>query len=232
MQTFGLGIGAIAAVGLFVAPAASAQGRGMTVTIDGLDGRGRLPDSAAFCAPPGSPTRDVNPGVSWSAGPSGTRSYALLTIDPDTPEDPATVNEPGVVIGRDSPRTRVFHWVMADIPSQITAIPVGADSAGVKPGGKPVGKTPYGLRGANVYTTFLTGWKGMGGTYGGFDGPCVPMNDGRVHGYHFHVLALDVPSLGLSGPFTGPDLEKAAKGHVLAEGEAVGTYAWPAGPAE
>ena len=212
--------------------AAHAQGRNLAVTINGLDDRGGLPENAAFCAPPDSRTRNVNPGVSWSAGPRGTRSYALLTIDPDSPTDPAKVNEPGVVIAEDSPRTRVFHWVMADIPPGVTAIPNGADSAGIKPGGKPVGATPYGVRGSNVYTTFMTGWMGMGGTYGGYDGPCLPINDARLHHYHFHVMALDVPSLGLSGSFTGPEVEKAAKGHVLAEGEVVGTYAWPAaGPA-
>jgi Raf kinase inhibitor-like YbhB/YbcL family protein len=64
----------------------------------------------------------------------------------------------------------------------------------------------------------------MAGQYGGYDGPCPPWNDERAHRYTFKVYALDVPSLNLSGAFTGPEAEAAMQGHVLAEGEAVGLY--------
>ena len=196
----------------------------LPVRIDALDARGRFADRAAFCPPPGSTAKDVSPGVIWSKGPPGTRSYVLLMTDPDVPADLTLINKPGVAIAREAPRMRVFHWVLADIPPTITAIPAGADSEGLEPGGKPVGPTPHGLRGANVFTTFLSGVKGMTGTYGGYDGPCPPANDQRVHRYVVRVLALDVATLGLSGPFTGTDVERAMTGHVIAEGEAVGTY--------
>jgi hypothetical protein len=65
----------------------------------------------------------------------------------------------------------------------------------------------------------------MSGTYGGYDGPCPPFNDARVHGYRFAVYALDVPTLGLSGAFTGDDVRRAMAGHVLAEAKILGTYA-------
>lgn len=100
----------------------------------------------------------------------------------------------------------------------------GAESEGLVLGGKPVGLTPHGLRGANVYTSFLAKTDGMAGTYGGYDGPCPPTNDQRVHHYILEVVALDVVTLGLSGPFTGEDVEKAMAGHILASGDATATY--------
>lgn len=50
------------------------------------------------------------------------------------------------------------------------------------------------------------------------------MNDAIPHRYHFTVYALNVPSLGLSGEFTGPEALRAMEGHVLAQGEVAGLY--------
>ncbi|WP_238858330.1 YbhB/YbcL family Raf kinase inhibitor-like protein [Faunimonas pinastri] len=192
--------------------------------VDAIDDRGRFADSAVFCPPSSSNAKDVSPGVAWSKGPPKTRSYALLMMDPDVPADLGLINKPGTIIARNAPRMRVFHWVLADIPPAITAIPAGVESPGLVPGGKPIGTTPYGLRGTNVFTSFLADVKGMAGTYGGYDGPCPPANDVRPHRYIVRVMALDIATLGLSGSFTGADLERASDGHVLAEGRAVGTY--------
>ncbi|MFP3547366.1 YbhB/YbcL family Raf kinase inhibitor-like protein [Rhizobium sp. SIMBA_035] len=207
----------------FYATAAMAADSTLSVNIEGLDASGRFSDSAAFC-PPGIGSKDVSPGVSWSAGPEGTRSYALLMTDPDVPQDFSLINRSGTTIPADAPRIRVFHWVLADIPVGITSIGEGAESEGLVPGGKPVGVTPHGLRGANVYTSFLATADGMAGTYGGCDGPCPPLNDQRIHHYALEVVALDVPTLGLHGSFTGEDVEKAMAGHILASGDARATY--------
>ena len=81
-----------------------------------------------------------------------------------------------------------------------------------------------GVRGVNDYTKWFASDPEMKGDYGGYDGPCPPWNDSILHHYHFIVYALDVPSLALSGRFTGADAEKAMAGHVLARGEVMGTY--------
>lgn len=195
----------------------------LSVQIKGLDAAGRFSDPAAFC-PPGTGPRDVSPAVSWSPGPEGTKSYALLLTDPDVPQDLSLINKPGTTIPADAPRISVFHWVLADIPSALTSLAQGAESESLVPGGKPIGLTLHGVRGANVFTSFLAATDGMAGTYGGYDGPCPPINDQRIHHYTLRVVALDVPTLGLSGPFSGEDVEKAIAGHVLAGGEAVATY--------
>ncbi len=197
----------------------------LKVTIGGLDANGRLADDAAFCPPTKGGPADVSPRVSWSAGPEGTRSYALTMTDPDVPKDMSLINKPGATIEDAAPRITIHHWVLADIPATITTLEKGAEGDAVTPHGKPIGDTPHGRRGANVFTGFLAGNPDMAGTYGGYDGPCPPLNDERPHHYTVRVYALDTPSLGLSGAFDGPELEAAVKGHVLAEGEAVATYA-------
>jgi len=55
----------------------------------------------------------------------------------------------------------------------------------------------------------------------GYGGPCPP--NGAPHHYHFHVYAID-KRLDLPDNVSKTDLETAILGHVLAEGELVGTF--------
>lgn len=211
-------------VGAMLASAANADSPHLTVQIGGLDQHGRLSDSAVFCSPTSGEAGNISPEVTWSSGPAGTQSYALLMVDPDVPEDFSQINKPDTTIPVDAPRISVHHWVLVDIPETITTLPLGIESDGLVPRGKPIGVTDHGLRGANVYTTFLATDENMAGTYGGYDGPCPPINDDRIHRYVVHVFALDVPTLGLSGAFDGAAVEDAVRGHILAQGEAVAAY--------
>lgn len=215
---------AVAAGLSLVSQIAMGADAGLTVRIDDLDAWGRFADAAAFCPPAGGAKKDVSPGVSWSAGPAGTQSYVLLMTDPDVPQDFGLINKAGITIPADAPRISVFHWVLADIPPTITSLAAGVESEGQVLGGKPIGPTSHGLRGANAYTMFFAKVNGMSGTYGGYDGPCPPVNDQRVHRYTIRVIALDVKTLGLAGAFDGTAVEKAMVGHVLADGESVATY--------
>jgi Raf kinase inhibitor-like YbhB/YbcL family protein len=215
-----------AAAGLVAAmamPAAGLAQQKLDVTVEGLQGES-LADEAAFCIPDAAAHqtsgKNVQPGISWSAGPEGTQSYAIIMVDPDVPTEFDNFNKEGAMLAADMKRQNFYHWVLVDIPAATTSLPAGADTAEKSP--KKVGQTEHGVRGVNDYTKFMTG--DMAGDYGGYDGPCPPWNDERMHNYTFRVYALDVPSLGLSGAFTGPDAEKAMEGHVLAQGEAVGTY--------
>jgi Raf kinase inhibitor-like YbhB/YbcL family protein len=55
----------------------------------------------------------------------------------------------------------------------------------------------------------------------GYAPPCPP--PGKPHRYTFRVFALDM-ELGLGANSTKKDLEKAMKGHVLAEGKLIGLF--------
>lgn len=187
-----------------------------------------IPGEFAFCVPAdeghvtGGPNR--SPHVRWSHIPSGTKSLAVIMHDPDVPSVPDDVNQEGRTVPHDLPRVDFYHWVLVDILSDITQLPAGMDSDGVTTRGKSPGKVDYGVRGVNNYTDWFAGDPDMEGIYGGYDGPCPPWNDERLHHYHITLYALDTETIGLSGNFGGPDALAGMEGHILARASWVGAY--------
>ncbi|MET0391165.1 MAG: YbhB/YbcL family Raf kinase inhibitor-like protein [Polyangiales bacterium] len=177
---------------------------------------------AAGGAQPG-PNR--SPQLAWSDAPSTTRSFAITCVDLDAPTKPDDVNKPGRTVPYDLPRTEFVHWVLIDIPQATTELREGIDADGLTPRGKAPAKLTHGTRGLNDYTGWFKGDAQLEGQYAGYDGPWPPFNDERRHRYVFTVYALDVPTLGLSGPFGYADLKRALDGHVVAEAKLTGTYA-------
>lgn len=166
-----------------------------------------------------------NPHLAWSGAPAGTRSYVLLCVDPDVPTVADDVNQEGRTIPHDLARCDFYHWVLVDVPTDVAEIAEGSCSDGVVSGGKQAPSGPSGSRqGLNDYTAFLAGSE-LAGKYFGYDGPCPPWNDERLHHYHFRILALDVDRVPVEGEFDGRAVVDAIAGHVLAQAELVGTYA-------
>ncbi|MBM3744236.1 MAG: YbhB/YbcL family Raf kinase inhibitor-like protein [Acidobacteria bacterium] len=67
---------------------------------------------------------DRSPGLAWSGGPAGTRSFALIMDDPDAPV--GTWN----------------HWLLYDLPAEVHELPEGfrpgdAGVSGLNDFGKP-----------------------------------------------------------------------------------------------
>lgn len=200
----------------------------MRITVEGVSEGKPIPGPFAFAVPDPNDhmtfSDNRNPKVVWDGAPEGTRSFALLVVDPDAPTDASDVNQEGKTVPEELPRADFYHWVLVDIPAEVNQIDEGEDSDAVTPRGKSTGRVAKGLRGANDYTDFLAGDPDMKGVYGGYDGPCPPWNDERLHHYIFTVYALDVPSLGLDGDFRGPDAVKAMEGHILDRASVTGTY--------
>lgn len=97
----------------------------------------------------------------------------------------------------DAPMAEPFvHWVAYNIPAERTSFKEG------KAGGATEGVNNFGKT--------------------GYRGPMPPPGHG-VHHYHFKVYALDA-NLGLKPGITKKELLEAMEGHILAEGELVGTY--------
>jgi Raf kinase inhibitor-like YbhB/YbcL family protein len=234
----GLAAGAaVVVLGLVAVPAEAARPQKLTVTVDKIANGRPIPSAYAFCMPAkeGHSTGggNVNPHIKWSPGPDGTKSYAVIVVDTSVPSVFDDANKEGKTIPASLKRIDFFHMVLVDIPPTVTEIAEGADANGITPKGKPPGPTPYGMRGINDYTGAFAGDAKMAGNYGGYDGPCPPWNDERLHRYHFVVYALDVPSVGLSGNFDGKAARKSFRKHILARGEIVGTYTQnPALPAK
>ncbi len=167
---------------------------------------------------------NLNPHLRWSGAPEGTRSYALLCVDPDVPSVADNVNQENVFIDFNLPRVDFYHWVMIDIDPGIHELAQGSCSNGVTSGGKKNPPGPPGSRqGLNDYTSFMAGGP-MAGQYFGYDGPCPPWNDERLHHYHFTVHALAVASLSLPAVFDGRDALQAIQAHSLGHADIIGKY--------
>jgi Raf kinase inhibitor-like YbhB/YbcL family protein len=181
---------------------------------------GKLADDAPMAL-----SDNHNPHLAWSDSPSETRSFVILCMDPDVPSKADDVNQEGVTLPADMPRVDFCHWSMIDIPAGIREIGTATCSDRVTPKGKRNPPGPAGSRqGINDYTSFMAGNADMSGQYFGYDGPCPPWNDERLHHYVFTVYALDIEKLDLPDDFTGHDVVKAMEGHVLDQASLTGTY--------
>lgn len=202
----------------------------MRVQSSSFDQGDRIPERYALGVPDGegkaSPEGgNVSPHLGWDDVPAETRSLAVLCVDEDVPAEEKRMNREGDTIEAEAPRRPLAHWLVVDVPPDVSEVPEGAASDGIEPGGKPTGATSFGGRtGANGYTDFFADDDELAGTYGGYDGPFPPWNDEKEHAYRFRVLALDVERLDLPDDFGLEQFEDAVDGHVLDEGELVGLY--------
>lgn len=183
-----------------------------------------IPAEFAMGQPDGfAPNR--NPHLAWDDVPAGTKSFALLCIDPDAPTVPETVGPDDLQIPVDQVRGDFVHWAMVDIAPDVRVIAAGSCSDGVTAKGKQQPAGPKGARqGLNGYTGWFAGDAQMGGDYFGYDGPYPPFNDLRTHRYFFRLFALDVATLDLPARFTAADVLRAMQSHVLTEATLHGTY--------
>jgi Raf kinase inhibitor-like YbhB/YbcL family protein len=210
------------------------QERDMKLTSTAFADGGPIPADLAFCAIDAVAhvklSENMNPDLRWSDVPPGTKSLALICHDPDVPSRGDDVNQEGRTVPASLPRVDFFHWVLVDLPPDTAPIARGEFSRGefsrgVTPRGKPGPGAPRGARhGSNDYTAWFAGDKDMAGSYFGYDGPCPPWNDERLHHYVFTLYALDVPQLTLGVAFSGADARKAMQGHILGQAALTGVY--------
>ncbi len=130
--------------------------------------------------------QDISPQLSWTEVPAGTKSLVLIVDDPDAP-DPA------------EPKMTWVHWVLYNIPLNISDLPEGVTREGLPSGT---------LEGIND-------WKRTG-----YGGPCPPIG---THRYFHKLYALDAVLPDLKHP-TKAALEEAMKSHVIANFELIGRY--------
>jgi Raf kinase inhibitor-like YbhB/YbcL family protein len=191
-----------------------------------------IPGPYAFAVPdPAAHLRlssNRNPHLAWSELPAGTASTVLLCIDGDAPTEAGDVNQEGKLVRATLPRCDFYHWALIDIPPTMHSIAAGEFSDAVTPRGKAgpaVADSHLQLRqGWNDYTSWFAGDPAMAGKYYGYDGPCPPWNDERLHHYVFRMYALDIARLPLEGAFSCRDVLAAMHGHILDEAQLIGTY--------
>jgi len=220
------GVTLVVAAGLAATPGSAAE---LKVSVDTFKNGEMMPNKYAFCAPAAqghtAAGDNFSPSISWSRGPRGTKSYAILLYDTDSPaEQRDKINKEDVSMTAAIPRRTFFHWVLVDIPPNIRSLKEGADSDARVVHGKPATPAAVGVRGLNDYTKVTAGNDATKGQYFGYDGPCPPWNDEVVHHYHFAVFALSAKKLDLPSDFDGSAVLDVIKDKVLAQGEVVGLY--------
>jgi len=99
------------------------------------------------------------------------------------------------------------HWVLYKLPPTVRELPVGVPSS------SRLESPVVALQGRNSWSS---------GRTIGYCGPAPPPGHG-VHHYRFHLYALDC-ELALHPGVDKWTLLKAMQGHILDQGELVGTY--------
>ena len=201
----------------------------MRLTSDSFSDNAAISAEFALCRPNPQSHVDMaqnrSPHLHWTDVPEGTKSFAIICVDPDVPSKPDDVNQEGRTVPASLPRVDFYHWVLVDLPANVNALAAGEDSDGVTARGKDQGPGPYGARrGLNNYTNWFEGDADMEGQYFGYDGPCPPWNDSIRHRYVFTVYALDCEKLAVDGDFGGGDVIAAMDGHILDQVSITGTY--------
>ena len=166
---------------------AATAASGLELTSSDIKNGGVIADTYVYSGF-GCTGKDISPALKWSGAPAGTKSFALMVYDPDAPTG-----------------SGFWHWVMFDIPADVTSLPQGAGDlkAGKAPTGAVQSRTDFGVP--------------------GYGGPCPPQGD-PAHHYHFMLFAVNTDKLGppadASAAFVGFNLHF----HTLAKAEFVATY--------
>jgi len=150
------------------------------VSSDSVQHGGTLPDEHVYAI------GNTSPQLSWSGFPEGTKSFAVTCYDPDAPTG-----------------SGFWHWVLFDIPANVTELPAGA--------GNGKGLPPGAIQARNDYGTH------------DFGGAAPPPGDGP-HRYVFTVYAVDTESLGLDGSASPAYVGFNLRFHALARASLIAEY--------
>jgi Raf kinase inhibitor-like YbhB/YbcL family protein len=101
----------------------------------------------------------------------------------------------------DAPGGTWVHWVIYNVPASAHALAENTPKSDTLPNNAAQGRNSFG----NI----------------GYGGPCPP--GGKAHRYFFKVYALDT-TLEMQGHSGKEELLAAMRGHILAQGQLMGTY--------
>ena len=159
-----------------------------TVESDEIADGQPIPEDQTAGSAFGRPGSDVSPSLRWSGAPEGTKSFVVTCYDPDAPTG-----------------SGFWHWVLVDIPGDVTELPAGAGAGGNLPGGAFHVANDAGLK--------------------QYVGPFPPPGHGP-HRYVFAVHAVDAESLGVDDSASAAFVGFSMWPHTLGRAVMVPTYAY------
>jgi len=128
-----------------------------------------------------------SPHLKWSDAPVGTKSFAVTCYDPDAPTG-----------------SGFWHWLVVNIPADVTELALGAGSAGGKlPPGALQTRTDFGAP--------------------GYGGPCPPAGD-HPHRYLFTVFAVKADKLDVKADTSAAVVGFNLHFNTLAKAEIMGLF--------
>jgi Raf kinase inhibitor-like YbhB/YbcL family protein len=128
-------------------------------------------------------------------GPDISPALAWTEPPPGTQTLAVIVDDP------DAPAGTWAHWVLYDLPADTRVLAEGVPKDRQLPEGARQGRNDFGKI--------------------GYNGPCPPK--GGPHRYFFKLYALDLKT-NLKAGAGKSELERAMKGHILAQAEMVGRF--------
>lgn len=126
---------------------------------------------------------NISPEISWEGAPEETKSFVLISDDPD------------------APMGTWVHWVVYNIPPEITKLPEAVPAKDILDNGTKQG---------------ISSFRSIG-----YGGPCPPSG---THRYFFKVYAVDITLDLKPKDATKEKVLKAIEEHILAYGELMGKY--------
>lgn len=167
--------------------AVSAMAQDFTLSSETVPAGSKLTEAQVYSGF-GCTGKNISPDLTWTPGPEGTKSYAVMVYDPDAPTGSGW-----------------WHWVVYNIPADVTELKTGAGRAGGDglPEGAVHGRTDFGTH--------------------DFGGACPPEGHGD-HRYVFTVFALGTEKLELPEDATAALVGFMVNANALGKAEFTATY--------
>src|ERR1700752_5329434 len=135
----------------------------------------------------GCPGPNKSPRQKWSGAPDGAKSFEVTCYDPDAPTG-----------------SGFWHWLVVNIPANVTEVASGAGSAGGRlPAGALQTRTDFGAP--------------------GYGGPCPPEGD-HPHRYLFTVFAVGAEKLQATADTSAAVIGFQLNFNTLAKSAIMGLY--------
>ena len=162
----------------------SSSVRAMTLTSTDIAADSPIPAAQIY---PRCGGRNVSPQLAWSGAPKTAKSFVLTMIDVDVKP------------------SQWSHWIVVDLPANVTSLPQGAQSL---PGGAKAVSSNFGDA--------------------AYAGPCPPKGTG-VHHYRFTIWALPAATTSLGGDEKATDLTARLSRQAIDHASLTGLVQAPAG---